>query len=173
MQREPRGCTRGEARSGPGAPQLGLIGRNDVSGVANARGNLAADRAGPAPKKSVVGRDCNAGAKSAGFFADAPRSKGSSNPDTHAGASRLAFRRANSYWHFRRQKSWKPLRCQPTKVLGVTDRQCASPIEPAAGPQKSQAGWMGGPSGLDFALLVERELFAQEEILGRERAFGS
>jgi hypothetical protein len=57
MQREPKGCTRGEARSGRGAPQLGLIGRNDVSGVANARGNLAADRAGPAPKKSVVGRD--------------------------------------------------------------------------------------------------------------------
>jgi hypothetical protein len=75
MQREPGGCTRDEVHSGPGAPQLGLIDRNDVSGVANARGNLAADRAGPAPKKSVVGRDCNAGAKSAGFFADAPRSR--------------------------------------------------------------------------------------------------
>ena len=23
-------------------------------------------------------------------------------------------------WHFLRQKSWKPLRCQPMKVLGVT-----------------------------------------------------
>ena len=54
MQREPGGCTRDEVHSGPGAPQLGLIDRNDVSGVANARGNLAADRAGPAPKKSVV-----------------------------------------------------------------------------------------------------------------------
>jgi hypothetical protein len=32
---------------------------------------------------------------------------------------------------------------------------------------------MGGPSGLDFALLVKRELFAQDEILGRERAFSS
>ena len=28
---------------------------------------------------------------------------------------------------------------------------------------------MGGSAGLDFAFLVERELFAQEEILGRER----
>ena len=57
--------------------------------------------------------------------------------------------------------------------LGRHDSQCALPIEPAAEPQKSQAGWRGGPSGLHFALLVERELFAQEEILGRERAFGS
>ena len=32
---------------------------------------------------------------------------------------------------------------------------------------------MGGTSGLDSALLVERELFAQEEILGCERAFRS
>jgi hypothetical protein len=55
--------------------------------------------------------------------------------------------------------------------LGRHDRQCASPIEPAAEPQESQAGWMGDPSGFDFALLVERELFAQQEILGRERAF--
>ena len=54
---EPGGCTRDEVHSGPGAPQLGLIGQNDVSGVANARGNLGADRAGPAPKKSVVGRE--------------------------------------------------------------------------------------------------------------------
>jgi hypothetical protein len=98
MQRERGGCTRDEVHSGPGAPQLGLIGRNDVSGVANARGNLGADRAGPAPKKSVVGRDCNAGAKSAKFFADAPRSRGSSNPDTHAGVFRLVFRKANSPW---------------------------------------------------------------------------
>ena len=30
---------------------------------------------------------------------------------------------------------------------------------------------MGSPAGPDSALLVERELFAQEEILGRERTF--
>src|ERR1700685_3349102 len=60
MQREPGGCTRDEVRSGRGAPQLGLIGRNDVSGVANARGNLGADREGRAPKKSAVGLDCSA-----------------------------------------------------------------------------------------------------------------
>jgi hypothetical protein len=32
---------------------------------------------------------------------------------------------------------------------------------------------MGRPAGPDFAFLVKRELFAQEEILGRKRAFGS
>jgi len=38
MQRGPRGCTRGEVRSIQDAPQLGLIGRNDASDVAHARG---------------------------------------------------------------------------------------------------------------------------------------
>jgi hypothetical protein len=32
---------------------------------------------------------------------------------------------------------------------------------------------MGDPAGFDSAFLVERELLAQKEILGRERAFGS
>jgi hypothetical protein len=32
---------------------------------------------------------------------------------------------------------------------------------------------MGGPAGPDSAFLVEGELFAQEEILGRERSFRS
>ena len=41
MQRGPGGCTRGEVRSGRGAPQLGLIGRNDASGVATARASQA------------------------------------------------------------------------------------------------------------------------------------
>ena len=76
MQREPGGCTRDEVRSGRGAPQLGLIGRNDVSGVANARGNLGADREGRAPKKSAVGLDCSAAAKTVELFEDAPRSRG-------------------------------------------------------------------------------------------------
>ena len=53
------------------------------------------------------------------------------------------------------------------------DRERAAPIEPAAEPQESQTCWIGGPSGFDSALLTERELFAQEEILGRERASGS
>ena len=37
MQRGPRGCTRGEVHSIQDALQLGLIGRNDTSDVANAR----------------------------------------------------------------------------------------------------------------------------------------
>ena len=61
MQRGPRGCTRGEVRSIQDAPQLGLIGRNDASDVAHARGDLGADyfssdsNTNPAP-------NCNANA---------------------------------------------------------------------------------------------------------------
>ena len=43
-------------------------------GVANARRNLGEDLAGRVPKKNVAGRDCNAAAKTARFFEDAPRS---------------------------------------------------------------------------------------------------
>ena len=57
--------------------------------------------------------------------------------------------------------------------FGRHDGQGTSPIEPAAEPQESQPGWMGGPAGPDFAFLVECELFAQEEILGGERALRS
>jgi hypothetical protein len=75
MQRGSRGCTRGEVRSERCAPRLGLVGRSDASDVANARGNLAVDRADQAPKKSVVGLDCNAAAKTTEFFEDAARSR--------------------------------------------------------------------------------------------------
>jgi hypothetical protein len=37
----------------------------------------------------------------------------------------------------------------------------------------ASSGRIVGPSGLDSAFLVEGELFAQEEILGRERTFRS
>jgi hypothetical protein len=75
MQHGLGGCTHGEVRSGRGASQR-LTGQNDASGVAHARGNLGADREGRAPKKSVVGLDCNAAAKTAKLFEDAPRSAG-------------------------------------------------------------------------------------------------
>jgi len=55
------------------------------------------------------------------------------------------------------------------KVLGVTIVKALRQIEPAAKPQEAQACLIGGPARLDAAFLVERELFAQEEILGRER----
>jgi hypothetical protein len=75
MQHGLGGCTHGGVRSGRGASQR-LTGQNDASGVAHARGNLGADREGRAPKKSVVGLDCNAAAKTAKLFEDAPRSAG-------------------------------------------------------------------------------------------------
>jgi NAD(P)-dependent dehydrogenase (short-subunit alcohol dehydrogenase family) len=76
MQRGPRGCTRGEVRSGRSVPQLGSIGRNDAAGVGTARGDSGVGREGRAPRKSVVGLDCNAPAKTTEFFEDAARSRG-------------------------------------------------------------------------------------------------
>src|SRR5271154_2396563 len=72
-RRGPRGCTRGEGRSIPGALPLDLLGRNDASGVEAARGDSQSDRESRTPTKSVVGRDCNALAKHTEFFADALR----------------------------------------------------------------------------------------------------
>jgi len=51
MQRGPRGRTRGEARSRRSAPQLGLIGRSDASGVASARENSGVDQEGWAQRR--------------------------------------------------------------------------------------------------------------------------
>ena len=57
--------------------------------------------------------------------------------------------------------------------FGCNDGQGVSPIKPATEPHQRQARWTVDPSRPDFALLIEPELFAQEEILGRERAFRS
>jgi hypothetical protein len=59
------------------------------------------------------------------------------------------------------------------KGSGSYDCQRASPIEPTAQPEQGEARWMGDPAELDSTFLVAGELFAQEEILSRERAFGS
>jgi hypothetical protein len=95
-QHRPRGCTRGEVRSLRGAPLLDLRGRNDAFGVEAARGYSQSYREGRDPTKSAVDRDCNAPAKRTGFFEDALRIPGSSNPGTHAGSSRSTSRRTNS-----------------------------------------------------------------------------
>jgi hypothetical protein len=44
--------------------------------LATAPGDSEANREGRAPKKSVVGLDCNALAKTTKLFEDAPRSRG-------------------------------------------------------------------------------------------------
>jgi hypothetical protein len=80
--------------------------------------------------------------------------------------------RGRREWHFLRQKGWKPLRCQPMKVLGVTTVNALHQSNRRLS-RKRVTCWLGGPSGFDPALLIERELFAQEEILGCKRAFGS
>ena len=53
------------------------------------------------------------------------------------------------------------------------DGQSAVPIEPAAQPQQVQSRWIGDPAGRDSALLVERDLFAQEQVLGGKQGSGS
>jgi hypothetical protein len=75
MQRGSRSGTRGEVRSGRSVPQLGSIGRNDAAGVGTAPGDSGADPEGRAPRKSVVGLDCNARTTTAEFFEDGPRSR--------------------------------------------------------------------------------------------------
>jgi len=52
-------------------------------------------------------------------------------------------------------------------------RQCPAPIEPTAEQYQGHLCWRGSSAGSDTAFLVEPELFAQEQILRRERAFGS
>jgi hypothetical protein len=54
-------------------PPLDLLGRNDASCVGAARADSRPEREGRAPKKSVVGRDCNALAKTEEFFEDSAR----------------------------------------------------------------------------------------------------
>src|ERR1035441_4143267 len=56
---------------------------------------------------------------------------------------------------------------------GRHHRQCPAPIEPTAEQYQGHLCWRGSSAGSDTAFLVEPELFAQEQILRRERAFGS
>jgi len=72
-----------------------------------------------------------------------------------------------------RQYKWKRPAMPIEEGSRGNDGQRAATIEPPAQPQQGQTRWMGDPAGLDSALLIKCELFAQEEILGRERVFGS
>src|SRR5208282_3153807 len=56
---------------------------------------------------------------------------------------------------------------------GRHHRQCAAPIKPTAEQYQGHLCWRRSSAGFDFAFLIEPELFAQEQILRRERAFGS
>ena len=57
--------------------------------------------------------------------------------------------------------------------FGCHDRQCLWPIELAAEPDERQTSWIVEPPRLHSTFLIERELLAQEEILGRERRLRS
>jgi len=95
MQHGPSVCTRGEVRSGRGAPPHGRADRSDDAGVAKLRVSLEATRAARVPTKSAVGRDYNAPTTTAEFGADAAHPRRSANPDIPVEESRSAFRRAH------------------------------------------------------------------------------
>ena len=62
------------------------------------------------------------------------------------------------------------MRCQATKVLGLTTVKASRQLNQRLSSTRRQAGRIVSTSGLDLALLIEGELLAQEQILGCERA---
>ena len=59
------------------------------------------------------------------------------------------------------------------KGLGVTSVNALFQSNQWLSQRNGQATWMGSSARLDPALLIEPELFVQEEILDSERAFRS
>src|SRR5208282_287522 len=50
--------------------------------------------------------------------------------------------RGRPHWHFLRQKSWKPFRCQPMKVLGVTTVSALRQLNQRLSHRRvKRAGW--------------------------------
>ena len=66
---------------------------------------------------------------------------------------------------FQRQKSRNPLRCQRMSVSGLTFTSASAPLEHSAQSRHQPASGIVGPSGFDLALLEERQLLAEKEIL--------
>ena len=56
---------------------------------------------------------------------------------------------------------------------GPHDGQCVSPVTPATKQDQRQTSWIIDSSRPNFTFLIERELFAQEQILGRQRGLRS
>jgi len=56
---------------------------------------------------------------------------------------------------------------------GPHEGQCVLPVKPATQQHQRQPGQIVGTPGLDFALLIECQLLAQEQILGRQRGSGA
>jgi hypothetical protein len=62
----------------------------------------------------------------------------------------------------------KPLAVPAGQGLRLHDAQDLPRVEPAREPDQSEARRVGGTPGRGLTLLIQRELFAQEEIFGRE-----
>jgi hypothetical protein len=54
------------------------------------------------------------------------------------------------------------------KRLGLHDSQSWPPVEPAPEPDEGETRGIGGMSGFDVALLIQRQLFPQKEIFCRK-----
>jgi hypothetical protein len=61
----------------------------------------------------------------------------------------------------------------PGQGLWLDDDQGASPVEPAGEPDQSETCGRGDALGLNAAFLIQRQLFAQEEVFGGERSWGA
>jgi hypothetical protein len=55
------------------------------------------------------------------------------------------------------------------KGRGLHNAQCFSPVEPAAEPDEGKTRGVGRTPRLDVSLLIQRRLFAQNEILSDQR----
>ena len=64
-------------------------------------------------------------------------------------------------------RAWRLSRLPADQGLRLHHSQRLAPVEPAREPDQGEAGGVSSALRLDMALLVESELFAQEEIFGR------
>jgi hypothetical protein len=58
----------------------------------------------------------------------------------------------------------------PDQSVWFDDDECAAPVKELAQKDHEEPCCVGGAVRLDFALLKERELFAEEQSLGGQRA---
>jgi len=61
--------------------------------------------------------------------------------------------------------NWKPLRCQPIRVLGFDDDQGLFPIAEARPEDKRETGRVVQSSRLDLSLLIKGQLLSREQDL--------
>jgi hypothetical protein len=148
MQREARGRTCDEVRSGRSEPQFGLAGRNDADGVAYARGNLAVDWEGLAQRRSVAGRGCNALTRTAEFFERCASVNGTiqsrhsrRSVPINLSHSELAFRlRHRRLYDFKAETAYRRIEPGEKDCVAVVDRKLRASNRSRSANRFSQHG---------------------------------